>query len=45
MTHIDRTLLIIKPDGVARGVIGKIITLLEDRGLKIIGLKLTAASE
>lgn len=44
MTHINRTLFIIKPDGVARGVVGKIITALEERGLKIIGLKLTTAS-
>lgn len=43
-SHIERTLFIIKPDGVARGVVGKIITLLEDRGLKIIGLKMTVPS-
>jgi len=44
MSHIERTLFIIKPDGVERGVVGKIITLLEDRGLKIIAMKLTTAS-
>lgn len=43
MSHIERTLFIIKPDGVARGVIGKIITALEDRGLKIVGMKMTTA--
>lgn len=44
MSHIERTLFIIKPDGVERGVIGKIITQLEERGLKIIGMKMTTAS-
>lgn len=41
MSHIERTLFIIKPDGVERGVVGKIITQLEDRGLKMIALKMT----
>ena len=44
MSHIERTLFIVKPDGVVRGVIGKIITQLEERGLKIVGMKLTTAS-
>ena len=35
----QRALLIIKPDGVQRGIIGKIITRFETVGLKIIGLK------
>jgi len=35
----QRALLIIKPDGVQRGIIGKIITRFEQVGLKIIGLK------
>ncbi len=45
MSHIEQTLLIIKPDGVERGVIGKIITQLEERGLKIVGLKMTTADK
>ncbi len=44
MSHIERTLFLIKPDGVARAMIGKIITILEDRGLKIVAMKLTTAS-
>ena len=40
MSHLNQTLFIIKPDGVARGVVGRIITQLEDRGLKIIALKM-----
>ena len=35
----QRALLIIKPDGVQRGLIGKILTRFEQVGLKIIGLK------
>jgi len=35
----QRALLIIKPDGVQRGIIGQIISRFEKVGLKIIGLK------
>ena len=37
---MERTLVIIKPDGVQRQLIGRIITRLEEKGLKIIGLKM-----
>ena len=37
---MERTLVIIKPDGVQRGLIGPIISRLEARGLKIVALKL-----
>ncbi len=37
---IERTLVIVKPDGVQRGLIGEIISRLENRGLKIIALKM-----
>ena len=40
----QRALLIIKPDGVQRGLIGKIITRFETVGLKIIGLKFEMAT-
>lgn len=36
---IERTLIIIKPDGVQRGLIGEILSRLERRGLKIVGLE------
>jgi nucleoside-diphosphate kinase len=36
----ERTLVLIKPDGVARGVIGVIIERFEQRGLKILALKM-----
>ena len=36
----ERTLVLIKPDGVQRGLIGEIITRFERKGLKLVGLKL-----
>jgi nucleoside-diphosphate kinase len=37
---VERTLILVKPDGVQRGLIGEIIARFERRGLKLIGLKL-----
>jgi nucleoside-diphosphate kinase len=37
---MQRTLVLIKPDGVQRGLIGEIIGRLERRGLKLIALKM-----
>lgn len=37
---IERTLVVIKPDAVQRGIIGDIITRFEKTGLKIIGSKM-----
>ena len=39
MANTDRTLIIVKPDGVQRGLIGEIISRLERRGLKFVGMK------
>ena len=36
---IERTLVLIKPDGVKRNLIGEIIGRYESKGLKIVGLK------
>jgi nucleoside-diphosphate kinase len=36
---IQRTLVLIKPEGVARHLVGKIISRFEDAGLKIVGMK------
>ncbi len=36
----ERTFIAIKPDGVKRNLIGRIITRFEEKGYKIIGLKL-----
>lgn len=42
---MERTLVIVKPDGVQRGLVGEIIGRLERRGLKIVGLKLMQVSK
>lgn len=39
---MERTLVIIKPDGVQRGLIGEIIARIERRGLRLIGMKFMA---
>jgi nucleoside-diphosphate kinase len=36
---VERTLVIVKPDGVQRGLIGEMILRLERRGLKLVGMK------
>jgi nucleoside-diphosphate kinase len=42
---IERTLSIIKPDGVEKGIIGKIIARFEEKGLKPIAVRLTRLSQ
>src|SRR4030088_3799764 len=42
---IERTLVIVKPDVVQRGLFGPILTRLEARGLKLVGLKLVQVSQ
>lgn len=41
----EKTLIIVKPDGVQRGLIGEVVKRLETKGLKIAGLKLMYLSE
>jgi nucleoside-diphosphate kinase len=38
--HIERTFLMIKPDGVKRGLVGQVISRLEEKGLELRALKL-----
>ena len=42
---MERTLVLVKPDGVQRGLIGEIIGRFEQRGLKLVGLKMLQMSE
>jgi nucleoside-diphosphate kinase len=37
---VERTLVLLKPDAVARGLAGRIITRFEDAALKIVGVKM-----
>jgi nucleoside-diphosphate kinase len=41
----ERTLILVKPDGVQRRLIGKLITRLEEKGLKLIGMKMLKVSK
>ena len=42
---MERTLVLVKPDGVQRGLIGTIISRLEQRGLKLVGMKLMQVND
>lgn len=42
---MERTLIIAKPDAVQRGLIGEIITRLEGKGLKLVGMKMASLDE
>ena len=42
---MERTLILVKPDGVQRGLMGEIIARFERRGLKLIGMKFLQMSE
>lgn len=41
----ERTFIAIKPDGVQRNLVGKIIQRFEERGYKLVALKLVQASK
>jgi nucleoside-diphosphate kinase len=45
MNTIERTFVMIKPDGVKRGLIGEIIQRFEKAGLKIVGMKMVQANK
>jgi nucleoside-diphosphate kinase len=42
---LERTFVLIKPDGVQRGLMGDILSRLEDRGLRLVGAKFVAVSK
>jgi nucleoside-diphosphate kinase len=41
MSDTQRTLVLIKPDAVQREILGRVISRFEQKGLKIVGMKLT----
>lgn len=41
---MERSLVLVKPDGVQRGLIGKVITSLEDRGLRLVAARFLRVS-
>jgi nucleoside-diphosphate kinase len=42
--NLERTLVLIKPDGIKRGLVGEIVGRLERKGLKIIGARALAVT-
>ncbi|MEM2120413.1 MAG: nucleoside-diphosphate kinase [Archaeoglobaceae archaeon] len=42
---MERTFVMVKPDGVHRGLVGEIISRLERKGLKIVAMKMLKISE
>jgi nucleoside-diphosphate kinase len=42
---MERTLIVLKPDAIARGLAGEILTRFERAGLKVIGLKMVSPDE
>lgn len=44
MNQIERTLVLIKPDGVQRGLIGEVIRRFEQRAMKIVAMKMVKPS-
>jgi nucleoside-diphosphate kinase len=45
MPEIERTLVLVKPDAMQRGLAGEVLKRLEQRGLRIAGLKLLLVSD
>lgn len=42
---MEKTFVIVKPDGVQRGLVGEVIARLERRGLRLVGAKFMAVSQ
>lgn len=40
MTFLEKSVVLIKPDALQRGLVGKIISRFEQKGLKLLGLKM-----
>jgi len=42
---MEKTVVLVKPDGLQRGLIGEIISRFEKKGLKLVGIKMTRLSD
>jgi nucleoside-diphosphate kinase len=40
MSNLEQTLIVVKPDGFKKGIVGKIISRFEEKGFQIVNLKL-----
>ena len=45
MSNTERTFIMIKPDGVQRGLVGEIIKRFEQKGFKLVAMKFMQASQ
>ena len=45
MSNTERTFIMIKPDGVHRGIVGEIIKRFEQKGYKLVAMKMKQASK
>jgi nucleoside-diphosphate kinase len=45
MAAMETTLVIVKPDGVQRGLVGEVLSRFERKGLQVAGLKMTRLSK
>jgi nucleoside-diphosphate kinase len=44
-TQVERTLVLVKPDGVARGLSGEVLRRIEAKGYRLVALRLRMATE
>ena len=44
MSDTERTFIAVKPDGVQRGLVGDIIKRFEQKGFKLVAMKMTTVS-
>jgi nucleoside-diphosphate kinase len=44
-TPVERTLILVKPDGVRRGLVGEVIRRIESKGYKIAALRMLTADK
>jgi nucleoside-diphosphate kinase len=42
---VEQTLILVKPDGVERGLIGEVVGRFESKGLKVAGIKMVQVTE
>jgi nucleoside-diphosphate kinase len=45
MTDVQRTLVLVKPDGVARGLVGEVLRRIEAKGYTLVALELRTADD
>jgi len=45
MSQVERTFSILKPDAVARGHAGEILTMIEEAGFRILGMRMLKLSQ